>query len=139
MTVREGKDFLCDRLQKCNCTTDIDELLVYKYGNIKEAKNYQHDKIPGTIDFSKECPNVRYVVKCFIHLGVYAAWRQEVCRGSGMCIAYKKDLVAFDQNKECTYAETTLDKDAITYWFRGEEGVDHFLTSKLLKASEVCM
>lgn len=133
MTVTEGKSFLCDGLQRCGCETDIDELIVYKYGNTKKAVNYQHDLITGKIDFSKVPSTIRYVVKCFIHIGVYAAWPQETCRGSGKCIAYKKDLVAMECNPDCNYNETTLDKGTTMYWFRGEAGVEKFIKEKLLK------
>ena len=75
MTIREGKDLLADCLQKFDCTIDLDELIIYKYGNIKEAANYQHDIIRTVIDFSKENPTAKYVVKCFIHMGIYAAWK----------------------------------------------------------------
>ena len=60
-------------LQKFDCTIDLDGLIIYKYGNIKEAANYQHDIIRTVIDFSKENPTAKYVVKCFIHMGIYAA------------------------------------------------------------------
>ena len=133
MTSREGKSFLCEGLQKCGCATDIDELIVYKYGNLKEAVNYQHDLITGDIDFSKEKPTVRYVVKCFIHIGVYAAWPQEMCRGNGKCVAYKKDLVAMEHDQNCCYNETMLDKGKTMYWFRGEAGVERFIKEKLLR------
>ena len=67
--------------------------------------------IIGNIDFSKVKPSVRYVVKCFIHIGVYAAWSQDICRGNGKCIAYKKDLVAVEHNLDCYHNETTLDRE----------------------------
>lgn len=133
MTAREGKSFLRDCLQKCDCATDIDELIVYKYGNLKKANHYQHDLIAGDIDFSKTPPTVRYVVKCFKHLGIYAAWPQGVCRGNGKCIAYKKDLIAMEQNPDCCYTETTLDRDITMCWFRGEVGVERFIKERLLR------
>lgn len=85
MTVREGKSFLCAGLQKCGCATDIDELIVYKYGNIKEAVNYQHDLIIGNIDFSKVKSSVRYIVKCFIH----------ICKESCFCLFSMLNRYAF--------------------------------------------
>jgi len=133
MTAREGKSFLRNYLQKCDCTVDMDDLIVYKYGNTKDAFNYQHDLITGDIDFSKVPPTVKYVVKCFIHIGIYAAWPQEACRGSGKCILYKKDLVAMQHNPDCFFQETTLDKGTTIYWFRGEMGVERFINDKLLK------
>ena len=130
---KEGKAFLRDCLQKCGCMKDIDELIVYKYGNGAEAAKYQHDSISGDIDFSKVPSTVKYVVKCFIHMGIYAAWPQEVCRGSGKCIAYKKDLVAMESAPDCYHKETTLDKDIKMVWFRGETGAEWFIKEKLLK------
>ena len=137
MTQTEGKAFLLDRLQKCGYKNDIDDLIVYKFGNRKEAKAYQKDEIISNIDFSKEHPTVRFVIKCFIHLNIYAAWRQEVCRGNGKAIAYKKDLVAFEQNKECDFTETILDKESKVYWFKGESGVDQFIINHLLNTIDV--
>lgn len=137
MTQIEGKAFLLDRLQKCGYKNDIDDLILYKSGNKKEAKAYQNDKIVTNVDFSKEHPTVRFVVKCFTHLNIYAAWSQEICRGNGKCIAYKKDLVAFEQDKECTFTETTLDKGSKVYWFKGELGVDNFIKNKLFKEAVI--
>jgi hypothetical protein len=133
MTKKEGKAFLCDCLQKCGCVADIDELIVYTYGTADKADTYRSDTIVGNIDFSKVPTTVRYVVKCFIHMGIYVAWPQEVCRGSGKCIAYKKDLAAMEDGPNCNYKETTLHGDIKIYWFRGEAGAEKFITEKLLK------
>lgn len=131
MTIREGKDLLADCLQKFDCTIDLDELIIYKYGNIKEAANYQHDIIRTVIDFSKENPSAKYVVKCFIHMGIYAAWKCEICYGAGKCDVYKKDLVAMTQNSEC-YCETLLDTDKTICWFKSKEGIEQFIKKNLL-------
>lgn len=133
MTKKEGKAFLRDCLQKCGCMTAIDELIVYTFGTGNKADNYQSDTITGNIDFSKVPPTVRYVVKCFIHMGIYAAWPQEICRGSGKCIAYTKDLATMENDPDCNYKETTLHGNTKMYWFRGEAGAKQFIEEKLLK------
>ena len=133
MVSKEGKSFLHDCLQKCDCMIDIDELIIYTYGTKKDAAGYQRDEIVGDFDFSKAPPTVKYVVKCFIHMGIYAAWPQEICRGSGKCIAYKKDLASMEDTPDCDYKETTLYGDIKMYWFRGETGAEKFIKEKLLK------
>lgn len=132
MTKAEGKDLLCNGLQKFGCSTAIDKLILYKYGTPEKAAHYQHDRITTDIDFSKVPSTVRYVVKCFIHLGIYAAWPQEVCRGSGKCFAYKKDLMAMEQNPNCHFVETVFDENSKIIWFRGEEGIERFIKERLL-------
>lgn len=132
MTKREGKALLADCLRNFDCEADLDELVIYKYGNAKEAAKYQYDIIHTDIDFSKENPSAKYIVKCFIHMGIYAAWKREICYGAGKCDVYKKDLVAMEKNPDC-YCETLLDTDKTIYWFKGKEGVKRFIKNILLK------
>lgn len=131
MTKQEGKDLLADCLRQLNCTTDLSELIIYKYGNAKDPAKYQRDVIRTDIDFSKENPSAQYVVKCFIHMGIYAAWKREICYGAGKCDIYKKDLIAMTQNSEC-YCETLFNTDETIYWFKGKKGIEQFISKNLL-------
>lgn len=131
MTVKEGKSFLADRMRRCGCKTSIDDVIVYTYGNRKEADDYQHDEISGNIDFREVPTTVRLVVKCFLHQEVYVAWQQETCRGRGKCIVYKRDLVAFDKDKDCDFNITTRNDGTSSYWFRGASGTDKFIKTIL--------
>lgn len=132
MTVKEGKSFLQECLQKCGYADDIDNLISYKYGNIKLASNYQHDIILTNVDFSKEAPSIKFVVKCFIHIGVYAAWSEEIGRGNGKFPLYKKDLAAMEDSPDCIFTEKLIDGTSKVYLFRGEEGVMKFVKEKLI-------
>ena len=75
---------------------------------------------------------VKYIVKCFIHIGIYAAWSQEIMQREGKCMV-RKDLVAMEHNPNCDYVEIAFDKGTTMYLFRGEAGVECFIKEKLLK------
>lgn len=132
MTTREGKALLTECLQTLGCTTDIDDLILYKYGNAKDVEKYQQDTIRTDTVFPKTS-SAQYVVKCFIHIGVYAAWKREICAGPGKCDIYKKDLVAMTQKSE-SYCETLLDTGKTIYWFKGKEGIEQFIKKNLLNS-----
>ena len=132
MNIKEGKAFLQECLQQCGYQDNIDKLILYKYGNIKHASNYQHDTISTDVDFSEVKPSVRFVVKCFIHLNIYAAWSTEVGHGNGKFILYKKDLVAMENDLNCLFSEKLIDGTAKVYLFRGEKGTIKFIKEKFL-------
>ncbi len=122
-----------DCLEKCQSSADIKNLARYTTGTRQCADHYQCDPISTTVDLSKVKPGVKYVIKCFIHLGLYAAWKLEIGRGNGKYIVYKKDLIAMQNELECHYKEVTLGDQGKFYLFRGEEGAIKFFKEHLLK------
>lgn len=127
MTKTEGKAFLEDRLTEYQSADDLEKLICYKTGTRKEAAAYQKDVIFTTVDLSKERPEIRYIVKCFIHMELYVAWPKKIGQGNGKYIFYKKDLAAMERETKCTFREVVIKDSAKAYIFRGEEGADKFI------------
>ena len=132
MTIAEGKAFLQNCLEQCKSEANIDEFVYYKYGTNKKADEYNKDEIPTNVDLSKVVPEIKYIVKCFIHMEIYVAWPIEIGRGNGRFIAYKKDLLSMEIDRDCPYKKAKIAKNGEAYYFRGEDGVKRFIQENLL-------
>lgn len=131
MTSTEGKAFLKNCLEQCNWEANID-IVHYKYGTNKTAEEYNNDEIRTDVDFKKVKSEVKYIVKCFIYMEIYIAWPVEIGRGNGKFIAYKKDLLSMETDRECTYKKVKIGNKGEAYYFRGEAGVKRFIQENLL-------
>ncbi len=129
MTTNEGKALLQKCIDQSQNGTDVDELFSYKIGNRKRAEEYQQDTIQTEVVFSDLAPTVKYIVKCFIHMEIYAAWSVEEWRRENKCIVYKNSLAKMEAEKSNTYEEFWVDKKAKTrvFLFQGETGIKQFL------------
>lgn len=133
MTTQEGKNFLSECLRNCGCEEDVDSLILYKYGTKGTAQEYPEDAIKTVVSFENKPHTVRYVIKCFIHMEVYAAWSRELCEGSGKCVAYKRDLLEMVNSDSRPYKVTGLENGREMYWFKGKEGAEKFIRQHLLR------
>ena len=125
MTANEGKNYLRACLTKIAPSRDFDNLLCYKYANRKRAEYYQKDEICSylTRQNRKDLKTgIPFIVTCFIHLEIYAAWHRNVGIGSGKYPVYKRDLINFEKDHTCDYMESIIGKttDAKVYIFRNE-------------------
>lgn len=132
MTSKEGKAFLENCLREHQSDTDIDDCICYKTGNKIEAAAYQGDTIQTDVDWSTQRETARFVVKCFVHMGLYVAWPREVGQGAGKYIFYTKDLVAMERDKDCDFREFVIDNSEKAYVFRGEQGIEQFVKDYLV-------
>lgn len=132
MTINEGRFFLQDCLTQCQKGADIDRLIYYRYGTVKHAENYHYDTIVTDVDFKKVPSDIKFIVKCFIHLNIYVAWPQEIGRGNGKFIIYKSRLIEMEEKTESTYEKVEIDKMEYAYIFRGKEGATKFIKENLL-------
>lgn len=136
MTIKEGKNFLRNCLLKCRPNASIDNLICYKYANRQSASDYQSDNIPTYLtqkDYGVLDSGVPYVVKCFIHTGIYVAWPQSIGRVNGKYVVYKRELVEMENDSACHYKDILIGSadDAHVYIFRGEEGILRFFDNVL--------
>lgn len=129
MTVNEGKALLEECWKDCQMNVPMDDVICYKYGNSKMAGNYQRDTIPAKVEAHEITPTMQYVVKCFIHLELYVAWSIKTGPGNGKYIAYKKDLLDMEANRNCTYQEKLVEGKGTAYYFRGKKGIMEFIQS----------
>lgn len=129
MTTKEGKALLQKCLDQSQSGIDVDELFLYQIGNRKRAEEYQKDIILAEVVFSKLAPSVKYIVKCFIHMEIYAAWSTEEWHRENKCIVYKNSLIKMETEKSNIYEEFLVDEKAKNkvFLFRGETGIMHFL------------
>ena len=132
MTTMEGKALLQNGLEQCQRKMDIDAIILYLYGTAKKAEEYHNDEIKSDVKPNRMKSGIKYVVKCFIHMGIYVAWPIEIGRGSGKFIAYKKDLLAMETDIECNYKRILIEKNGEAYYFRGEDGIKKFIQKNVL-------
>jgi len=135
MKSEEGKSFLREWMKKCGSQKELEDLIYYVYGNKDKAEGYQGDIISSIIKRDKDRPSIKFTVKCFKNIGIYAAVPQKVCRESGKCELYKKNLIWMQDHPNESFHETLMGKDIPIYWFRGEEGVKKFINTYLLGES----
>ncbi len=129
MTINEGKSLLEECWKDCQVNVPMDDMICYKYGYLKQACNYHHDTIKTEVEVRKLKPTMKYVVKCFIYLEIYVAWPVEIGLGNGEYIAYKKDLIAMEANRDCAYQESLIERKGTACYFRGKEGITRFIRS----------
>lgn len=131
MTQSEGKAFLQDCLAQCQSTADIDTLICCKYGTKEHASAYQTDEIKADVKHSEEKSGIKFIVKCFKHMGIYVAWHVRTGNSNGKYIAYKKDLVSMENEPKPTYKEVVINRNEKAYFFKGREGVIEFMRKNL--------
>lgn len=132
MNCAAGKSLLEECLHQFAPDVDIDQLLYCTHGNKKSAKDYQKPEIVTMVTSIDNESEIRFVVKCFIHFGVYAAWRREIGQGNGKYPLYKRQLVEMENEPENSFTVAKINRGEV-YLFRGREGITQFFKEVALQ------
>ena len=110
---------------------DIEEIMYFGFGRGRTAGDYHTDLIEIKIDDSKKSDRIRFVVKFFKNMDIYAAW---IVGSEGLRKRYTlftRDLGRIEEDLDCDYASELITEDRRVYFFRGKEGFRKFVENNL--------
>lgn len=134
MDSKSGKDRLRTCLQELDDSLQVDDLILYKYGN-RDIRGYQTNVIDSKLisEDYRIIQDKAAVVKCFLKSEIYVAWRVCVGIGNGKYSVSKSELEQFETATNTDFKEIITgdgDSDRI-YIFRGVSGIRNFFTNVL--------
>ncbi len=132
-----GRDKMRTCLAKMDDSINIDDLILYKYGN-KKTEAYKGTTVEAKLNDAEyeKIDNVAAVVKYFLESGIFVAWRSGAGKANGKYSVRISDLTAFEAS-ECSdkndYKEIiTGNKDHDRVWlFRNDSGIEKFFSEVL--------
>lgn len=134
MNSKSGKDRLRTCLQELDKSLQVDDLILYKYGN-RDIRGYQTNVIDSKLisEDYRIIQDKAAVVKCLLKSEIYVAWRVCVGIGNGKYSVSKSEVEQFEKATNCDFKEIitgTKDSDRV-YIFRNESGIKKFFTEVL--------